>query len=113
MKNIKIRQFQNRALILMSVIFFSVLALVTGNIAAQQTKGMVQNGAYQLAVDGTTALYWVIFGVSCLMVLATVWLLVLSLTSKRETIVSKPSSLSSTQRLHTQLSQAAIRRYFY
>lgn len=110
MKRPKLRQLHNRALMLISVIVSSGLAWTTGNIAAQHTKGMIRDGMYQLAVDGTTLLCWMVFGVCFLFVLAAVWALVLSLTSRREVLVSKSPSLASTQRFHSYLSPSAMRK---
>ncbi len=75
---------QLRNIYLICTMLFGVSTWITGNVAARHTSGQLLEGTYQLQLGATTIFYWVIFGVSFLCFLASVWAFVLNLSTKRE-----------------------------
>ncbi|MFL0803933.1 MAG: hypothetical protein K6L81_09445 [Agarilytica sp.] len=60
-------------------------------MAARHTSGQLLEGTYHLQLGATTIFCWVIFGVSFLCFLASVWAFVLHLSAKREYPTHKSS----------------------
>ncbi len=73
-----------RSVFFLGIVVFGGCAWVMGNVAARNTKGLFQDGMFQFAVDAVTLCYWVVFGVSILLALVTVWASVLHIVSKAE-----------------------------
>ncbi len=86
------RHTQRRNIYLVCTLLFGLTTWVAGNMAARHTSGQLLDGTYRLLLDSTTIFCWVIFGISFLCFLASVWAFVLNLSAKREYPSHKSSS---------------------
>lgn len=76
--------FNNKILLTFSIFIFSFFSWLFASVAATSTKVLILEDSFKLAVDAQTVLLWVLFALSFLSVLVSIWVLVLSFIQQSE-----------------------------
>ncbi|MFL0810871.1 MAG: hypothetical protein K6L76_10685 [Agarilytica sp.] len=76
--------FNNRFLLLLSIVVSGISAGFFGSIAANQTKALMLDGTFKFSFDSFAVMLWVLFGLCFLAVLTSSWALVVSFLQQGE-----------------------------
>lgn len=70
-------------IMLLSVLFFTICAVLIGNEASKNDRGLILNGIIKFDQEGATIFYWLLAGISATFVAIGIPLFFLGLVSKR------------------------------
>lgn len=94
MNEIRIPYKPNKIIFIVIITFFAICAYLIGNIASTNDSGIIINRIFEFSIQNTTIFYWIMSGASSLFVVTGVFVLIKSIVSDREIVISETSITS-------------------